>query len=301
MTLAATAHRVRPGRSLCGLRHSLHAEASVAAELVRADAAITGLQYVPALLALHSARKHLRAWLCVLGLDDGAAPPTPTRDTRRLPRRAHPPVYVALRRVHAALSSKFTLYFHECLGRPRVSSEVRVAPGSIVVDYFFRQVCAFLHRTGAVHVALVLSRGAAGEGESYAADGYVPPESDPPAPYTGLQKFPVLFAYPEALPPRHHIAVVTLVTDPRRSVRLDGMDVVRYDEAASGGPDACSYYLARVDPPVTLVLAYGASAARRGAGAKDRFHTGVISFVRDFCREMRRVWQLLRADRLPFV
>lgn len=239
------------------LKTSFSLECEILLQLLESQLHLQQWKFLPSLLYLNDAHSKL----CIL------AAPT-SKDGKKVSSSVFrpltvPPLYQWLCKLKAALVAKFSLYFHKILSQQTTTNEMKNLCSRAYIDYY-QKIVTFQKRVDALCVALVLNtfnlENYKGHGYQFPGKTYEPPK--------GLDSYPAILCYPIEQPISHWPCVVMMMNDKVWDV------ICFYDKNVQ-----TTYFLARVDPYMTVVVILGNKRTE-----KEGHITG---FLHELCIQLR--------------
>ncbi|XP_014664498.1 PREDICTED: UPF0536 protein C12orf66 homolog [Priapulus caudatus] len=271
LTALTAAHQKSFHHPLLGpVRSSFHLEMEVLRNLLQAQLHMSRWRFLPSLLCLNDAHAKLAAWGPTLQHKEVSTFSFMGLSPRHT---AAPVLYDWLRSYRATLVSKFTLYFHEVLGKQTASSEMKLLTARTSVDYHAK-IVSFQRKSDAYSVSLVFDTHGA-QPATFDGHGYHHPARVAQRPL-GLDSFPAIFFYPPSEKPTAHWASVVRIMTDHKASELSGMDrvVSFYDRHVQ-----TTYFMMAAEAHMTLVVIFDCKKSER-----DSY---VTNFIVDMCGSLR--------------
>ncbi|EDO42854.1 predicted protein, partial [Nematostella vectensis] len=259
------------------VKSSFSFEVEILLHSLRAQCEMCELKFLPSLLHLHASHTKLTSWsqlLPALNSKESLFSSGPKKQMET------PFLYLWISKLHAALVSKFTLYFYPVLTEQTTTADMKVLTARATVDYIAK-ITAFQRRSDALNVSVLLdARGL----DSYSSDGYHFPQDkrDQPA---GLGAFPAVVSFPGERPLEHWPNIISIMMDRAHAQDLASAEKVVYffDNRVQS-----TYFLTRIDSRLTLVVIFNSKR-----NEKDSY---ITSFMSDMALHLRntKVFAMLK-------
>lgn len=261
--------------NLSHLKTSFSYECESLTKLMSAQLELQQWTFLPSLLHLHEAHSKLSAWGALAQM----------KESRRLPfspgflkNTQLPLLYLWLVRFKGYLISKFTLYFHEILGKQTTVQDMKSLCSKAPID-FYQKLVTFQRKSDASFIMLMFdARGC----EGYKGHGYHHPDRAMETP-KGLGTYPAVVSIPPDAPTIHWPNIVMILEDRAHDLNSLERVVCFYDKHVQ-----CTYLLVRIDVRMTLAMLF--------QGKRSDKESNVAGFLEEFCTQFRfhRVLATLR-------
>lgn len=163
-----------------------------------------------------------------------------------------PPLYQWLCKLRAAVSAKFSFYFHDVLLEQTTAIDMKEKCARLSMD-FPAKLQAFHKRYDAHSVVLMFD---ATNEISYRGPGYHHPALDK-EPVRGIDVYPAAFAYPSQ-PKGHWPSVVMILAEYAAELDKPQKVVFFYDKRAES-----SFYMVKIDPHMVLAVIFESKRAEK--------------------------------------
>ncbi|KAK3697749.1 hypothetical protein QZH41_010301, partial [Actinostola sp. cb2023] len=259
------------------LKSSFSFEVEVLHHTLQSQCDMTEWKFLPSLLHLHESHTKLSSWGQLLPALTAKELST-TMTTKKsifssAPKKQteSPFIYLWLSKLHAALVSKFTLYFYTILSAQTTPAEMKTLAARATLDYTAK-ITAFQRRSDAHNISILLD---AQRLSSYRGHGYHFPQDvmDQPA---GLGAFPAIVSFPGDRPAEHWPNIISIMLNKEHGHDLSSTDKIVYffDHRVQS-----TYFLTRVDHRMTLVVIFSSKKAE-----KDSY---ITTFINDIASQLR--------------
>lgn len=234
------------------LKDAFDMECGSLVHLLTAQRCIQHLQFLPALRSLYDAHLKLALWASNIGLKEVKKMSFVSASSKT----SAPELYEWMARFKSLLVAKFSLVFYEILSQQGPHNEIKSLQSKTYIDFYGR-IVAFLRKSDAVSVSLILNR--SDFGGLFPGLGYQLPktEDSDSSLLSEHDDSLFVFSHPPEKPDKHWPALLALVTRKAQELNSDRL-VAYYDEKFQS-----SYFLIRVDPGIILVVIYEAKKQDR--------------------------------------
>lgn len=265
------------------IKSSFSVEMDLLHHILQAQCDLAEWKFMPSLLHLHESKVKLFSWNKVLPVSSVKDSFTGSLSVKKgfelkmfgggcncKKQIEVPLLFQWLARFHAALVSKFSLYFHSTLSEQSPSSsEMKALTAKASVDYVSK-IATFLRRADAAYICLTLDT--RGLEDSYKGPGYHLPHVKVEAP-TGIHTYPFIFSYPSKCPMKLWPGVVSLIQD-REEYLCQEKIAYFFDERMQ-----MTYFLAKADVHITMVAIF--------KGKKMERDSYIVTFLQDITSQLR--------------